>query len=112
MRVSQPDGPNVGGMRRRLSVAYVLSLLLHLLLVLFFGVHLLVPVGSSAAPETQDSEAMTVTAEQRAIPAPRVRVPAPLAAPRVIASPVPQRIVQHTPAPPPPKTQPPQPSAR
>ena len=116
--VRRADDPNAAGMRRRLSVAYVLSLFLHLLLVLFFGVHLLVPAVSSASSAARENETFAISAEERAVPA---TAPPPSPAPQPAqtakaatpppAVPPPQRVaLRPRPTPVPrPKTQPPRP---
>ena len=86
---------------RRYAFAYALSVLLHCLLVLFFGVTLLVP-GSVAGVSPSDSESLTVTTETaRVAPAATLAPPAPVpsVAPRATLPPPLPVVVRDTPTP-------------
>ncbi|MFY9779370.1 MAG: hypothetical protein WAJ85_02535, partial [Candidatus Baltobacteraceae bacterium] len=50
------------GMRRRLSAAYLISIAIHLVAALFFGVRFIVPM--SGGPAASSDETFAVTQEQ------------------------------------------------
>ena len=94
LRPGDPSPDSGRGERpvRRYAFAYAVSILLHCLLVLFFGIDLLVP-GSVAGVSSSESEPLRVSSEQgrpvaevTAAPAPTV-APLPSVAPPPVAQP-------------------------
>ena len=97
--------------RRRWTVAWIASLCLHALLVLFFGLHLVLTGGISSSDAPQ-SEAMTITTESAPAPqrtaTPVTKTPTPVktAEPKTVVRPVAARPLPRRPRRPPPPARP------